>query len=195
MLHAKYTENSGYSMRFFRKIGKFVIIGIKLSIKPNKLGRKLRKIGFFAKTGNTSKSLSLQLVAQVSIVENTENSHNTRLYTIQQIGEKFSPIITKSGISSSATTIAFQKRKLLTHKNLKGAINRHSPIVKRITASVTNTHLSSSNAQITKTTKTSVYYKLQHKRILWLVLLVLKAASPLICSTYHRCQTRRNIQL
>ena len=82
-------------MRFFRKIGKFVIIGIKLSIKPNKLGRKLRKIGFFAKTGNTSKSLSLQLVAQVSIVENTENSHNTRLYTIQQIGEKFSPIITK----------------------------------------------------------------------------------------------------
>ena len=182
-------------MRFFRKIGKFVIIGIKLSIKPNKLGRKLRKIGFFAKTGNTSKSLSLQLVAQVSIVENTENSHNTRLYTIQQIGEKFSPIITKSGISSSATTIAFQKRKLLTHKNLKGAINHHSPIVKRITASVTNTHLSSSNAQITKTTKTSVYYKLQHKRILWLVLLVLKAASPLICSTYHRCQTRRNIQL
>ena len=124
MLHAKYTENSEYSMRFFRKIGKFVIIGIKLSIKPNKLGRKLRKIGFFAKTGNTSKSLSLQLVAQVSIVENTENSHNTRLYTIQQIGEKFSPIITKSGISSSATTIAFQKRKLLTHKNLKGAINR-----------------------------------------------------------------------
>ena len=42
-------------MRFFRKIGKFAIIGIKLSIKPNKLGRKLRKIGFFAKTGNTSK--------------------------------------------------------------------------------------------------------------------------------------------
>ena len=124
LLHAEYTENSGYSMRFFRKIGKFVIIGIKLSIKPNKLGRKLRKIGFFAKTGNTSKSLSLQLVAQVTIVENTENSHNTRLYTIQQIGEKFSPIITKSGISSSATTIAFQKRKLLTHKNLKGAINR-----------------------------------------------------------------------
>ena len=86
-------------MRFFRKIGKFVIIGIKLSIKPNKLGRKLRKIGFFAKTGNTPKSLSPQLVAQVSIVENTKkkkkNSHNTRLYTIQQIGEKFSPIITK----------------------------------------------------------------------------------------------------
>ena len=82
-------------MRFFRKIGKFVIINIKLSIKPNKLGRKLRKIGFFAKTGNTPKSLSLQLVAQVSIVENTENSHNTPLYTIQQIGEKFSPIITR----------------------------------------------------------------------------------------------------
>ena len=71
-------------MRFFRKIGKFVIIGIKLSIKTNKLGRKLRKIGFFARTGKRSKSFPLQLVAQVTIVENTENSHNTRLYTIQQ---------------------------------------------------------------------------------------------------------------
>ena len=67
----------------------------KIKYKTQQIGRKLRKIGFFAKTGNTSKSLSLQLVAQVSIVENTENSHNTRLYTIQQIGEKFSPIITK----------------------------------------------------------------------------------------------------
>ena len=69
-------------MRFFRKIGKFVIIDIKLSVKPNKLGRKLRKIGFFAKTGNTSKSLSLQLVAQVSIVENTEKKKFAQYATL-----------------------------------------------------------------------------------------------------------------
>ena len=71
-------------MRFFRKIGKFAIIGIKLGLNSNILGRKLRKIGFFAKTSNTLKSFALQLVAQVTIVENTENSQKSRLYTIQQ---------------------------------------------------------------------------------------------------------------
>ena len=35
-------------MRFFQKIGKIAFIGIKLTIKPKNLGRKLRKIGFFA---------------------------------------------------------------------------------------------------------------------------------------------------
>ena len=30
--HAEYTKNSGYSMRFFRKIGKLALIGIKLTI-------------------------------------------------------------------------------------------------------------------------------------------------------------------
>ena len=64
-------------MRFFRKIGKFVIIGDNLGLKPNKLGRKLRKIGFFAKTINVLKSFALQLVAQVTIVENTKNSQNS----------------------------------------------------------------------------------------------------------------------
>ena len=59
-------------MRFFRKIGKFVIIGIKLGLNSNILGRKLRKIGFFAKTINVLKSFALQLVAQVTIVENTK---------------------------------------------------------------------------------------------------------------------------
>ena len=29
--YAEYTENSGHSMRFFRKIGKFAIFGIKLT--------------------------------------------------------------------------------------------------------------------------------------------------------------------
>ena len=50
VVHAEYTKYSGYSMRFFRKIGKFAIIGVKLALKPNKLGRKLQKIGFFTKT-------------------------------------------------------------------------------------------------------------------------------------------------
>ena len=30
--HAEHTENSGYSMRFFRKIGKLALFGIKLNI-------------------------------------------------------------------------------------------------------------------------------------------------------------------
>ena len=30
--HAEYTKNSGYSMRFFQKIGKFSLFGIKLTI-------------------------------------------------------------------------------------------------------------------------------------------------------------------
>ena len=64
-------------MRFFQKIRKFVIIGKKLGLKTNKLGRKLRKIGFFAKTVDVLKSIALQLVAQVTIVENTENSQNS----------------------------------------------------------------------------------------------------------------------
>ena len=46
--HAEYTENSGYSMRLFQKIGKFTLFSIKLTIKPNNLSRKLRKIGFFS---------------------------------------------------------------------------------------------------------------------------------------------------
>ena len=96
-------------MRFFRKIGKFAIIGEKLGLKPNILGRKLRKIRFFAKTSNTLKSFALQLVAQVTIVENTKHSQKSRLYTIQQIGEKFSPIVIKIWHFSSATTIAFQR--------------------------------------------------------------------------------------
>ena len=57
---------------------------IKLGLKPNKLGRKLRKIGFFAKTVDVLKSIALQIVAQVTIVENTGNSQKSQLYTIQQ---------------------------------------------------------------------------------------------------------------
>ena len=39
--YAEYTENSGYSMRFFQKIGKIAVIGVILIKKPNNLGGKL----------------------------------------------------------------------------------------------------------------------------------------------------------
>ena len=52
-------------------------IAHKVNFKYQICGWKLRKIGFFAKTSNVLKSLSLQLVAQVTIVEHTENSHNS----------------------------------------------------------------------------------------------------------------------
>ena len=48
--YAEYTENLEYSMRFFLKIGKIAVISITLIKKPNNLGRKLQKIGFFAIT-------------------------------------------------------------------------------------------------------------------------------------------------
>ena len=47
--YAEYTENLGYSMRLFRKIGNIAFISIKLTIKPNNLGRKLRKLDFSLK--------------------------------------------------------------------------------------------------------------------------------------------------
>ena len=76
-MQAEYTENSGYSMVFFRKIGKITILHTKLISSIKFVGKKLRKIGFFAKTSNVLMSISLQLVAQYMIVEHTENLHNS----------------------------------------------------------------------------------------------------------------------
>ena len=67
-------------MRFFRKIGKFAIISEKLGLKPNKLGRKHRKF-----------------IKSVTLHNTTKLVRNSHLLS------------QKSGISSSATTIAFQK--------------------------------------------------------------------------------------
>ena len=193
-------------MVFFRKIGKITILHTELTSSIKFAGRKLRKIGFFAKTINVLKSFSLQLVAQVTIVENTENSHNSRLYTIQQkISEKFSPIISKIWHFLKCHNNCIPKSVNCSHTKIsKEQLTAHMPIVKRITVSVTNTHLSSSNVllcqlvsqthKLLKQLNTYGYCKLQHKQILWLVLLVLKAVSPLIYSTYHRYQTRRNTQ-
>ena len=59
------------------------------------------------------------------IVENTEIfTKFVILHNRIQISEKFSPIISKIGIFSSATAIVLHtKRKLLTHKLSKAAIN------------------------------------------------------------------------
>ena len=73
-MQAEYTEKLGYSMVFFRKI---TILRSKLFPSIKFVGRKLRKIRFFAKTSNVLKSFPLQLVAQYTIVEHTENLHNS----------------------------------------------------------------------------------------------------------------------
>ena len=141
---AEYTENSGYSMIFFRKIGKITILHTKLISSIKFVGRKLRKIGIFAKTSNVLKSFSLQLVAQDTIVEHTKNSHNSHLYTNS---EKFSPIVSKIWHFLKCHNNCYSnRRKVLTHKNLKEQLTPHTSIVKRIAVSVTNMHLSSSNA-------------------------------------------------
>ena len=148
LLQAEYTENSGYSMRFFRKIGKFTIIGEKLGLKTNKFRRKLRKIGFFAKTVD---------VLKINCSTNSCTSHNCRKHRkirknrdstqYNKIGEKFSPIITKIWHFLKCHNNCISKSINCSHiKISKEQLTAHTPIVKRITVSVTNTHLSSSNA-------------------------------------------------
>ena len=76
--YAEYTEKSGYSMVFFRKIGKITVFHTKLTTSISLVGRKIRKIGFYDKTGTIFKSFPLQEIAKVTIiVEHTENSQNS----------------------------------------------------------------------------------------------------------------------
>ena len=84
------------------------------------------------------------------IVENTENSQNSSSYTIDRKSVRNSHLLfQKFGSFSSATSIAlYTKRKFLTRKLSKQQLTAFTSIVKRITVSVTNTHLSSSNAQL-----------------------------------------------
>ena len=71
-------------MVFFRKIRKITVFHTKLISSINIVDRQIRKIGFYGKTSTNFKSFSLQLIAQVTIiVEHTENSHNSQLYTIR----------------------------------------------------------------------------------------------------------------
>ena len=84
------------------------------------------------------------------IVENTKKSPNASSYIIDHKSVRNSHLLfQKFGIFSSATSIVLNtKCKLLTHKLSKQQLTAHMSIVKRITVSVTNTHLSSSNAQL-----------------------------------------------
>ena len=74
---------SGRIHQKIRKIRKITVFHTKLISSINIVGRKFRKIGFYGKTSTNFKPFSLQLIAQVTIiVEHTENSHNSQLYTI-----------------------------------------------------------------------------------------------------------------
>ena len=154
--HAEYTKNLGYSMRFFQKIGKFTVFSIKLIIKSNNLGRKIRKIRFFAQnkyefsqiisTNNcmwiyistTAKTiifhaksrwkyLKIQILQKIPTSNCRKNQKFDKFVILHnriQISEKFSPIISKLAFFSSVTAIVqHTKRKFLTHKLSKAAIN------------------------------------------------------------------------
>ena len=111
------------------------------------------------------------------IVENTENSPNSSSYTIEcKNSEKFSPIVSKVGIFSSATAIVLNTKMQIAHTQIiKAAINcfhiyceedygkcyKHTPSFFKHTFASTGV----TNAQITKTNKTCIYCKLQHKQI------------------------------
>ena len=98
------------------------------------------------------------------------------LHNTTQISEKFSPIITKIWHFLKCHNNCISKSVNCSHiKISKEQLTAHTPIVKRITVSVTNMHLSSSNAllcqtgvtnaQSTKTTKPADIAKLQYKQI------------------------------
>ena len=48
--HAEYTENSGHSMKFFQKIGKFTLFSVKLNTNLTLWVENSKKIGFFSIT-------------------------------------------------------------------------------------------------------------------------------------------------
>ena len=100
-------------MRFFQKIGKFAIIGEKLGLKPNILGRKLRKIGFFAKTIQGSKVI----FSTISCTSHNCRKHKkfakiATLHNTTKLVRNSHLLSQKSGISSSAKTIAFQRAQI-----------------------------------------------------------------------------------
>ena len=156
-------------MIFFRKIGKITLFHTKLTSRLNATGRKIQKIKFCGKTSTNFKSFPLQQITQITIiVENTENSHNPQLYTIQNKLVRNSHVLSqKSGIFSSATTIVLQtSAKCSCTKFSKQQLTAHMSIVKRIMVSVTNTHPSSSNITIVVTgvsKQSNIAHKLLNK--------------------------------
>ena len=152
VFQAEYTEKSGHSMVFFRKIGKITIFHTKLTTSISLVGRKIRKIGFYDKTGTIFKSFPLQEITKITIiVKYTENSQNLRLCTIEnnsnQSSEKFSPIVSKIWHFLKCHNNCYLTSVNCSHTKIsKQQLIAHTSIVKRITVSVTNTHNSSSNA-------------------------------------------------
>ena len=151
VFQAEYTKKSGYSMVFFRKIGKITVLHTKLTTSISLVGRKIRKIGFYDKTDTIFKSFPLQEIAKITIiVEHTENSQNSRLCTIEnksnQSSEKFSPIVSKIWHFLKCHNNCYSTSVNCSHTKIsKQQLTAHTSIVKRITVSVTNMHLSSSN--------------------------------------------------
>ena len=156
--HAEYTENSGYSMRFLPKIGKFTLFGIKLAIDLTIWVENSEKSDFSLKTGTNFRTLFLQIstcgyvLAQLLqqlffphkqrwkyftshfcckknpstiIVENTENSPNSSSYTIEYKLVRNSHLLSQKLASflKCHSNCSTNKRKLLTHKIIKAAIN------------------------------------------------------------------------
>ena len=121
-----------------------------------------------------------------------------------QISEKFSPIISKIGIFSSATAIVqHTKRKLLTHKLSRAAINCSYIYCEGIYNKVLQTHIilfkctfvvtgvrksNNISTQKYKENKSAYINNYNKNKSKWLILLAQKAACPLIYSTCHHCQ-------
>ena len=163
-------------MRFFRKIRKFAIIGIKLGLNPTNWVENSEKSDFSLKQVYT-KIICSTINCTSRNCRKHKKIHKIRDSTqYNKIGEKFSPIVIKIlAFSQVPQQLHLKERKLLTHKNLKGAINcsqayceedygkccKHTPFFFKCTIVSTGV----TNTQITKTTNTYGYYKLQHKQI------------------------------
>ena len=114
------------------------------------MGRKLRKIGFFDKTSTIFKVISSTInctshnycrthrkFAQFATLHNTTQTNS----------EKFSPIVSKIWHFLKCHNNCYSTSVNCSHTKIsKEQLTAHTSIVKRITVSVTNTHLSSSNA-------------------------------------------------
>ena len=134
-------------MRFFRKIGKFAIIGIKLGLNSTNWVENSEKSDFSLKQVYTK-----IICSTISCTSRNCRKHQ-KIRKIRdstqynKIGEKFSPIVIKTWHFLKCHNNCISKSVNCSHiKISKEQLTAHTPIVKRITVSVANTHLSSSNA-------------------------------------------------
>ena len=114
-------------MRFFRKIGKFTVFGIKLTIKSNNLGRKIRKIGFFAKISMNFRKLFLQIIACGYILAQLLKNHFPRKI---KVGISQNPNPTKIPTSYCRKNQKFDKFVIL-HNRIQIS-EKFSPIISKL---------------------------------------------------------------